>query len=235
MKTTSQESIFTIVAASAELLVDLQSDQHPTVVTAWNSSILRLENCGSHFGFVQSGQATLATQRGHFTLAEGMYFCVPGSVEICGSGSGFVATRIGCRGFFQVGGPVEETGRLQYIDGCRDSLLISPIVYGDPCLNFLHVPPETDQTAHTHPSLRVGMIVNGEGICRTSDYDVPLIPGGVFVIRAGGVHSFHTNSHSLRIVAWHPDSDFGPTDKVHPMINRSFVNGRPITAAGETK
>jgi len=28
--------------------------------------------------------------------------------------------------FFHLGGPVEETGRLRYIDGCTDSLLIRP-------------------------------------------------------------------------------------------------------------
>ena len=26
----------------------------------------------------------------------------------------------------------------------------------------------------------------------------------------------------LDVIAWHPDSDFGPTDQDHPMINRTL-------------
>ena len=219
--------------ASPKLCLDFRSDQHPTVVSTWRASVLCLDDCGSHFGFVQSGLARMATDNGIFELREGMYFCVPGNLEIRGCGGGFVASRIGYRGFFQVGGPVEETGRLRYIDGCTDSLLVGPVMKGDPCLNLLYLPPKTHQTAHTHPSLRVGMIVSGEGLCQTASTTVPLKPGLVFVIRTGGLHSFHTHAQSLRIVAWHPDSDFGPTHEQHPMLNRTLVQGRPVNAIGE--
>lgn len=162
-----------------------------------------------------------------------MYFAVPGRMEIQGSGRGLIASRIGHRGFFHIGGPIEETGRLRYIDGCTDSLLIGPAMMGDPCLNLLHIPPQTNQTAHTHPSIRVGMIVSGDGYCRTREGDKPLTPGLVFVIRTDGLHSFHTQDQSLLIVAWHPDSDFGPTHEHHPMLNRTLIDGRPINKAGD--
>ena len=35
------------------------------------------------------------------------------------------------------------------------------MLLGDPCLNLLHIPPSTRQSAHTHPSIRVGLIVSG--------------------------------------------------------------------------
>ena len=112
-----------------------------------------------------------------------------------GPGAGMLITRHGYRGIFQLGGPVEERGRLRYIDGCTDSLLVAPVMRGDPCLNLLHVPPHTDQTPHTHPSFRIGVVVRGMGACRTPQETVPLTPGTIFVIAAGGLHSFHTVDH----------------------------------------
>ena len=115
-------------------------------------------------------------------------------------GSGLVITRAGYRGFFHVGGPVEETGRLRYIDGCTDSLLIPPVLLGDPCLNLLHIPPGTRQSAHTHPSVRVGLIVSGRGECVTPDCHYPLSPGVAFVIPPDSRHSFHTHDEALRLL-----------------------------------
>ena len=220
-------------AAAAGVMFDLQADQHPTVVSGWNQSRLTLHDRGTHFGFAHSGETTLISEHGTFLLRHGMYFAVPGPAEVQGTGAGFVASRVDYRGFFHVGGPVEETGRLRYIDGCSDSLLIAPVMHGDPCLNLLHIPPHTNQTAHTHPSLRTGMVISGEGSCRTPQEDVPLTPGLVFVIPSNRLHSFHTQEQSLRIVAWHPDSDFGPTHGHHPMVNRTLVDGRPVNATGE--
>jgi quercetin dioxygenase-like cupin family protein len=54
---------------------------------------------------------------------------------------------------------------------------------------------------------------------------VSLAPGVVFVLPAGVVHSFHTREDEMRIVAWHPDSDTGPTDDNHPMRNRTLRPG----------
>ena len=94
---------------------------------------------------------------------------------------------------------------------------------GDPCLNHLHIPPHTNQTAHTHPSERVGVILRGSGECRTPGGTYPLGPGMGWRIPTGCLHSFHTGEESLDVIAWHPDSDFGPTDENHPMINRTII------------
>lgn len=207
--------------------LDLRADRFPTRVAAWDGeATIELSPGSTHFGFVFAGPAELRCASGPFQLAAGMYFSVPGPVRVRG-GSGLVITRDDYRGFFQVGGPVEETGRLRYIDGCTDSLLIPPVLRGDPCLNLLHIPPGTRQTAHTHPTLRVGLIVRGTGECVTPERRYPLRPGLGFVIAAGALHSFHTAREPLVVIAYHPDSDFGPTHECHPMLNRTILPGAP--------
>lgn len=202
--------------------VDLRADAFPTLVTTWGGSTLELPPTGTHFGFIHSGTAEFDAPTGVVRLATGMYFAVPGSLRLRG-GSGLIITRLGYRGFFHAGGPVEETGRLRYIDGCTDSLLIPPVLLGDPCLNLLHIPPGTRQSAHMHPSIRVGLIVSGSGTCVTPDCHYPLVPGLAFVIAANSMHSFHTDREALRVIAYHPDSDFGPTHECHPMVNRTIL------------
>ena len=196
----------------------------PSELHAWQDGPIELDATGSHFGFVHGGRATLTWGGDEYGLKAGMYFCAPGAASITG-GSGFIATRLGFAGLFQIGGPIEPTGRLRYIDGCSDTLLIGPPVLGDPCLNLLHIPPHTRQTSHTHPSERLGMIAAGRGYCRSSDDVLPLKPGDVFAIETDGVHSFNTDADPLLVIAWHPDSDCGPSHNDHPMINRTIVGG----------
>ena len=147
-----------------------------------------------------------------------------------------VEFRYGQPPFLNIGGPIERTGRLRYIDGCTDSLLVPPTVIGEPCFNHLHFPPRISQTCHTHPSDRVGMVTRGRGRCVVPPSDeepngaeIPLVPGVVFEIPAGAPHSFFTDDSHLDVIAWHPDSDFGPQHDDHPMINRTIING--ISAA----
>ena len=205
------------------LLADLRDGPFPTTVSAWRSARLRFDETGTHFGFVQEGEARLEYQGKTFEMSPGMYFAVPGEGSVRGSGCGIVVARIGFHGFFQVGGPIEDVGRLRYIDGCSDSLLIAPIIKGDPCLNLLYIPAGTNQTFHTHPSIRVGIVVRGHGVCDTSAGAAPLAPGNLFVIRADGLHRFRTENEALTVIAYHPDSDFGPTHEDHPMLNRTII------------
>jgi hypothetical protein len=151
-----------------------------------------------------------------------MYAAVPCACSIK-NGSGIAISRCSYQGFFHLGGPVEEIGRLRYIDGCTDSLLIPPLRMGDPCLNLLHIPPHTRQSRHTHPSHRIGVILNGHGECITPNEAIPLSPGMVFVIPENAEHSFHTTTEALRVIAYHPESDFGPTDEFHPMRNKTIL------------
>jgi hypothetical protein len=208
--------------------IGLRDEPFPTVVSTWAGDAgVELSAGGTHFGFVHEGPTDLGCGSGTFRLTAGMYFSVPGPLRFRGGG-GLVITAERFRGFFQVGGPVEGTGRLRYIDGCTDSLLIPPVLLGDPCLNLLHIPPGTRQTAHTHPSVRVGLIIRGSGTCVTPDARFPLRPGLGFVIAAAARHSFHTDRDPLLVIAYHPDSDFGPSHECHPMVNRTIIpGGRP--------
>ncbi len=207
------------------LVADLRDDPFPTRVSGWNGEELSLDALGTHFGFVQCGPAVLRCASGVFPLTAGMYFAVPGSLTV-GPGQGVVVTRQDASGFFHLGGPIEGRGRLRYIDGCTDSLLIPPVIRGDACLNLLHLPPGTRQQMHRHPSVRVGLVIRGEGVCVTPEQQIPLSPGMIFQIRAGGLHCFTTRDSELLVLAYHPDSDVGPTHEDHPMINRTLIPDR---------
>lgn len=209
-------------------LLDLSGGPHPTTVSAWSESGLDLRVGATHFGFIYRGPARMRHASGEFTLSKDMYFAAPDACRIEGGGQGIVISRVGYQGFFQIGGPIEARGRLHYINGCTDSLLIPPVLKGDACLNLLHVPPRTDQTAHTHPSIRIGLVAVGEGYCETPRGASLLLPGTVFIIPAGELHSFHTTDSGLTIIDYDPDSDFGPTHEEHPMLNRTIIGDSAI-------
>jgi len=206
-------------------LADLAADKFPSAVRGWVETPLDVDPGGTHFVFVSEGTAELSCESGTFAAAAGMYAAVPGRMRVAG-GRGIAITRFGHHGFFHLGGPVESTGRLRYIDGCTDSLLISPAMRGDPCLNLLCMPPGTRQTPHVHPSFRTGMIIRGRGWCLANGGRLALAPGLAFVIDAGEEHCFHTDDEPLLVLAFHPDSDFGPVHEDHPMINRTFTIGK---------
>jgi len=217
------------------LLSDMRSDRFPTTLWSWSGGRLVLTAGATHFGYVHEGSCSVSSASGQYTLGPGMVFSVPGEGTVSGRGSGIVVSRHGYRGFFQVGGPIEEQGRLKYIDGCTDSLLIPPIMLGDPCFNLLYFPPGINQTQHTHPSMRVGIVASGTGVCVTPSETIPLVPGQAFVIHAEGLHSFATADRAMRVIAYHPDSDFGPTHEDHPMINRTMVGGRSASIIQEIR
>ncbi len=190
---------------------------------------------GTHVGTVGTGSAGLALPDGRrYELAAGMWFVVPGPAVLEpaplgaaapgeGGARAVVISVSGWTGLFALGGPVEPTGRLTYIDGCTDTVLAAPPRRGDPCLNLLVVPPHTDQTTHHHPSFRAGIVAAGRGRCDFTGGHHPLAVGAGWYIPPGVDHSFHTGDDPLAVVAFHPDSDTGPTDEDHPMRNRTRI------------
>tara|TARA_R110001592_G_scaffold27824_1_gene103134 strand:+ start:9478 stop:10200 length:723 start_codon:yes stop_codon:yes gene_type:complete len=125
-------------------------------------------------------------------------------------------------------GYVEDYGRLNYIDGCKDTILAFPIKKGLPCLNALYMPTGVNQTMHTHPSTRSGFIIVGGAKAVTPDMNVVLETGMIFYLPTDTEHKFvtdHENNTIMKLIAYHPDSDFGATDETHPMINRTIVEG----------
>lgn len=169
-------------------------------------------------------KATLTAGEQTYHLQPNQYFAVHTPATIT-SECAFVVEVDTYKCLQQVGGPCETTGRLRYIDGCSDSLIIGPAVVGDPCFNLLHFPKHTDQTMHTHPSLRCGMTIAGEGIARFPDGEVALQTGSVWFLATEGKHAFATRDSELLVTAWHPDTDTGPSHDDHPMLNRTMVDG----------
>lgn len=228
---------FNPLSIETGLLVDLGDDVYPTRVLGWNGEALSLPDAdATHYGMITEGEALLEVGGDTFRLRAGMFFVAPGRSNVRGeAGRGLVIARLGYRGLFQIGGPLEQTGRLRYIDGCTDTLLVCPPRLGEPCLNHLHLPPGTRQTTHTHPSERIGVILGGRGECRTPGGVWPLAPGMGWRIPTGCLHAFFTGQESLDVIAWHPDSDFGPSDDDHPMANRTLVAGVPASAIPEIR
>lgn len=219
----------------------------PSRMRTWDVSVSVPDDGGTHFGYVHGERAATVSIPGpdanamgqQFRLIPGMFFVIPGAFTVVG-GEGVIITREGWRGLFQIGGPVEREGRLKYIDGCTDSLLVSPVRWGDPCLNLLYFPPGIDQTMHIHPSDRIGIVMSGRGRCvhwPAIDADPvyeDLVPGMAFCIHTDGIHKFQTPyGEEMRVLAYHPDSDFGPQDENHPMLNRTIIDG--ISAADPSR
>lgn len=196
-----------------------------------------ISNVGACYGFVIEGKVRICCQGVCWDLRRGQYFHTPtgfnATLDLGVKSRVVVAQRLGYKGVHQVGGPVEDKGRLRYIDGCSDTLLVCPPLLGDPCLNLLHFPSGINQTEHTHPSLRIGAVIGGLGQCTTPYGASPLAPGLVFVIPKDGLHRFRTDEIHMDVIAYHPDSDWGPTHEEHPMVNRTLVEGAKIDNSTE--
>ena len=185
---------------------------------------LALDEDSTAYGYITAGTLSLE----NLQAGAGQYFCLTrrgGGADITYRNAvGFAVIRKGFKGQNMVGGPLEESGRLVYIDGCSDSILVSPPRLGDPSLNHLHFPEGIEQSFHIHPSIRAGIVVSGRGQASLSkDRQLPLRAGAVFILDERERHRFCTYESEMHIVAFHPDGDFGPTDSNHPMKNRTLV------------
>lgn len=197
---------------------------------------------GGVFGYVHSGTAKIAFEDGEVEIQAGWWFATQNGLTLTLSEGGkIVAIQHKDYNGIDSAGKVEHDGRLGYIDGCTNSLLVGPHKKGEPVLNGLFMPPGINQTMHTHPSLRAGIIISGYAVCNTpvtveqgvdyslfkeADYNtLPLKPGIIFVLKPECWHKFRTDltNGNLRLIAYHPDSDFGPTDEESPMLNRTMV------------
>jgi len=232
---------------------DIAHPRFPIKYYNVHSRLPELYGSCSYYGYVYGGYySVLFSGSGIQTINDGMFFSTAGKFSITDHGPDARMVLIEVwhtngdyqknkfRAYTLFGGPIEQEGRLKYIDGCTDSLLIPPVKMGDPCLNHLHFPRNITQTSHTHPSHRIGIVADGRGTCVTPFGLLPLEKGMIFVIKEddgtlhqgldgdeypAGEHKFDTQDSHMDVIAFHPDSDFGATDEVHPMINRTMVEG----------
>jgi len=203
---------------SVSFMLDAQHD------FAWQPEML----WGSAYGY-SFGAATLRFRRGNIALQAEQYFSLwlgDQPLEVDAQDSLFLVIRLGFRCQDTLGW-VESQGRLSYIDGCTDSLLIYPPRQGDPSLNLLYFPGGIEQTRHLHPSIRMGCVIQGQGWSdvweRGQMQSRPLRTGSHFCLTENELHRFRTESDSMTVIAWHPDGDWGPTDHNHTMLNRTYT------------
>lgn len=214
-----------------------------------NGKGIRFKEC-SYFVYIYEGKAKLKTNTNLIAiLEETMCFTAYGKISLKGKYKAIIIEvvnkgnyiKTNYKTFNTIIDKLEDKGRLNYIDGCSDSILIQPVRKGDPCLNYLHFPANITQTPHTHPSDRIGIVAKGSGECVTPFGNTPLNKNDIFIIREydgiskskgldgniyeNGTHKFNTYNEKMDVIAFHPDSDFGAENTNHPMINRTIVNG----------
>jgi len=175
------------------------------------------------------GNNTLTIDGKEHRLEAGQYFglSVLDKCTINATSKLFLAVRLG----FLVPntlGWVEKQGRLSYIDGCSDSLLVYPSRLGDGSMSLLYFPPGINQTFHRHPSLRLGCVISGSGFSQHGETGVEtedrLETGLTFSLSEHERHRFRTAEESMTVIAFHPDGDWGPTDHNHTMLNRTYID-----------
>jgi mannose-6-phosphate isomerase-like protein (cupin superfamily) len=217
-----------ILISNQALTLDVVSDEklyHLKLFKTDDAEALISYANGSVICYLHSGNANIQNEHFSIDIVPGMYFSqkAPCHLRLSPHSTLLAVSIDDYNCLSSIGGPVEDTGRLKYIDGCSDTLLISPSRLGEPCLNLLHFPPNTKQTSHHHPSFRFGMVISGKGVSVTSGKYSNLSPGDCFFIPALLEHKFDTYDNLMNIIAFHPESDWGPTDEVHPMINRTII------------
>jgi hypothetical protein len=206
-------------------IVDKRNTMYPSYAENITDDTKDAEAYSSTYGFVLTGNVTLpngwiATTNEYFSYTDKTEY----SISVTGTAVFF--TRLGHMHQNNLGGPIEDSGRLCYIDGCSDSLLIYPSRAGDPSVNLLHFPKGIDQTFHIHPSVRLGLVASGSGIAELADGVYNLLEAGnIFCIEEREYHRFRTTDSEMKIIAYHPDGDWGPTDDNHTMLNRTYLMG----------
>jgi len=208
--------------------IDQLQSMYPTKMISISAAYEFTENnYSTMFGFVTSGMFEITSGDQSWIVQEGNFMSLKTnfSVNVLEQDSQlFAIVRYGYRGM-DIVGKVEPQGRLSYIDGCTDTLIVPPPRKSDACLNHLHFPNNITQTQHLHSSIRMGIVISGQGSAFQSNaWEYPLIKGMMFCLKEGEVHSFKTTEEHMDIIAYHPDSDFGPTDDNHPMLNKTYIN-----------
>ena len=209
-------------------VIDMRDTMYPTyALMARTIHFVDKEEIGwaTMFGF-SFGNSSLHIGKKEYNIKSNQYFSIPiknEDVTIDPTDDLFVVFRLGFLGHDLIGTQdVTKQGKLSYIDGCSDSLMVYPPRLGDPTLNYLFFPTKTNQSFHTHPSIRIGCVIDGEGISH-AEYVVPLTTGTFFCLEEHELHRFVTKDKSMRVIAYHPDGDWGPTDENHTMLNRTYV------------
>ena len=208
-------------------IIDMLGTMYPSKAQKMTDGLVYTIPYSTMYGYVFEGTVTLPNG---WEAKAGEYFSYSSTSEeevwVENTGTAVFFTRLGHIHQNNLGGPIEDTGRLCYIDGCSDSLLIYPSRLGDPSMNLLYFPPGIDQSFHIHPSVRLGCVASGSGRASLKDEVIDLKAGDLFCIEEREYNRFTTQNESMRVIAYHPDGDWGPTDDNHTMLNRTYLTDR---------
>ena len=117
-----------------------------------------------------------------------------------------------------------DMGNLSYMDGGTNTTAVNPGRLGDPVVNYVHFPAGMQQTLHTHPSHRVGIVLKGQGKIELNNGEFPLKQGDVFFMQRNVLHNFMCPyNEDVALFVFAPDSGTGPTDEVNPLKIRTYV------------
>lgn len=117
-----------------------------------------------------------------------------------------------------------DQGNLSYMDGGTNTTAINPGRLGDPVVNYVHFPAHMYQTLHTHPSHRVGLVLQGQGKIELDNNEYfPIRQGEIFYMRRNELHNFITEDSPVILFVFAPDSGTGPTDEINPLKVRTYV------------
>lgn len=117
-----------------------------------------------------------------------------------------------------------DIGNLSYMDGGSNTTAVNPGRLGDPVVNYVHFPPNMQQTLHTHPSHRIGLILKGNGKIELDNNEFfEVKEGELFYMRRYTLHNFLTYNEPVIMFVFAPDSGTGPTDEINPLKIRTYV------------
>jgi quercetin dioxygenase-like cupin family protein len=117
-----------------------------------------------------------------------------------------------------------DMGNLSYMDGGTNTTAVNPGRLGDPVVNYVHFPAHMYQTLHTHPSHRIGLVLQGRGKIELDNNEYFHInQGEIFYMRRNELHNFITEEEPVVLFVFAPDSGTGPTDEINPLKVRTYV------------
>lgn len=213
---------------SSSDIIDVRNTMYPSFAQMLVNSVKQIDcSYSTVYGF-SYGNSNVEIDGDIYALKAGEFFSIPvreNKPTFSTQSSVFIVVRMGFIGQHVIG-KIEKTGRLSYIDGCSDTMLVYPPRFGDPSLNYLHFPSNINQSFHTHPSIRIGIVVDGEGYSTLQDKEIKLSTGCIFSLEEQELHRFRTENTHMNIIAFHPDGEWGPTDENHTMLNRTYLAGK---------
>jgi quercetin dioxygenase-like cupin family protein len=125
---------------------------------------------------------------------------------------------------------VLDMGNLSYMDGGTNTTAVNPGRLGDPVINYVYFPAGMQQTLHTHPSHRIGIVLKGRGLIELDKGEFPLEQGDVFFMQRNVLHNFMCPfNEDVILFVFAPDSGTGPTDEINPLKIRTYVKQQQYT------